>query len=392
MIIQDSTTNETIIKRGTQFVKQLSFWQAVSLIISGTIGAGVLGLPFAVAQIGILPGIVAMVSIGLLLMGVNMMVGWVSMQRDTPMQIVGLAAQYLGLPGKILASIAFYGLLFGVQLIYLVGMSEVLQTFFPWSQLGYATICWCVGSYLCYKGMKTVKTVELLLTLGIFAVVIYIIAMSAPNMTASAFSHVKWSEIFMPFGVLLFAFQGATTIPEAYSVIKNRKKDFFKAIAYAYMCIIALYVLFSVFVVGVTAENTTQIATIGLGNALGPSMHIIGNIFALLTMATSYILVGQSLKDSLTWDLNLNSKTGLLLCIVVPIVLFSIAPKSFITIIDIVGGIFAGSLILLMLLVYGQARTAHMSERLFQWVIWLLLVPVAFMFIVGVIITLPFFA
>jgi hypothetical protein len=46
------------------FRRQLSAWEVVALIISATIGAGVLGLPYVIAQVGIGIGLVMIVLLG----------------------------------------------------------------------------------------------------------------------------------------------------------------------------------------------------------------------------------------------------------------------------------------------------------------------------------------
>ena len=57
------------------FLKQIGLFEAVALILSATIGAGVLGIPYTVSKVGLGVGLFYIVFLGILLMTLNLLVG-----------------------------------------------------------------------------------------------------------------------------------------------------------------------------------------------------------------------------------------------------------------------------------------------------------------------------
>lgn len=338
------------------FRRRLSLFEGVSLILSGTIGAGVLSVPYAVAQTGIGIGLLYIVVIGLLMMGLNLLVGEIAVRTKEPMQLVGFAKKYLGNGGKWLMTVVMYAMLVGVLVVYIIGEGESLAALFGGSPAMWSTLFFLVMFVLIYIGIRTIKTVELFLTFIILFVVLFLAAISAGHVDIHYFSHVSLAHAFLPYGVLLFAYHGATTVPEAHSVLIKKDGTFKKAIIISSLICIAVYALFAIIVVGVTGQETTEIATIGLGNKIGQNIFILGNVFAVLAMGTSYLMGALALKDSLTWDFKMKKGVATFLVSVVPLAIFLVGVRRFIAAIDLVGGVIVSMEMLLMLYIYWKAK------------------------------------
>jgi amino acid permease len=85
-----------------------------------------------------------------------------------------------------------------------------------------------------------------------------------------------------------------------------------------------------------------------------------GNIFAMLAMATSFLILGMSLKDSLSWDFGLSNKKSTLLAVGLPLIIFIAGLRQFILAIDIVGGIFMSLEMFLIIYIYWRAK--HLGD------------------------------
>ncbi|MBU0596539.1 GerAB/ArcD/ProY family transporter [Patescibacteria group bacterium] len=338
------------------FRRQISLWEGVALILGGTVGAGVLGIPFAVAKVGIGYGLIYILSIGLLMMGLNLLVGEVAIRTGQNLQIVGFAYKYLGKFGGRIMSCLVYVVGLAILVIYIIGEGETLSVLFGGSAFKWSLIFWLLGSFLILVGMRTVKKVELFLTLGILTVVLFIVLISVPHLE---YDHLKYSSLaslLLPYGVILFAFSGMSAIPEAYSILSNQKINFKKAIIIAGVLSIIIYSLFTFIVVGVTGAGTSEIATIGLGEKVGGIIFYLGNIFAILAMGTSFLLGGLALRDSLRWDLKMNYSLSTSITCIVPLILFLLGVRNFIATIDIAGGVFMSLQMILLLLIYWKAK------------------------------------
>jgi len=154
------------------FRPRLTLFESVALIISGTVGAGVLSIPYAVAQSGFRIGLAYIVVLGMLMMGLNLMVGEIAIRTKGTFQLVGLAKKYLGPVGGILMTLVFYSLLFGVLVIYIIGEGETLAALFGGSSFEWSLIFFTFSALLVAFGLKTVKTIELFLTAGILSILV----------------------------------------------------------------------------------------------------------------------------------------------------------------------------------------------------------------------------
>lgn len=321
------------------FRRQISLWQGVALIVSGTIGAGILGLPYAIAQVGVGLGILYILALGAIMMVLNLFLGELTIRTKEPLQLVGLAKLYLGPAGGAVMTLIAYSMIFGVLVIYIIGEGRSLSALFGGDSKTWSLGFFVLGALLICIGLRTIKTVELFLVGGIACVMLLIIFLSAPHISFEEISYINWKSFFIPYGVTLFALHGITAIPEAHSILVDRDKTFRKAIIYSSFIVVTLYILFSLTIVGVTGRETTDIATIGLGNAIGPLASVLGNIFAVLAMGTSFLMVGVSLRDSLMWDFHISKILARVLVCVVPFLIFIGGLTQFITAIEVVGGV-----------------------------------------------------
>lgn len=346
----------SLIQHHGMFHRQLSLWQGVVLILSGTIGAGVLGIPFAIAKVGVGVGLLYILVLGILMIGLNLIVGDIAMKTGKDMQLVGLAGEYLGPVGKWLMMGIMYSILFGVLVVYIIGEGEALSVLFGGDPVLLSLGFFVIAGLLVTIGLTTIKSVEFVLVFAILLVVLLIAAFSAPHVSRETLRHVDLAGMLLPYGVILFAFHGTTSIPETFSLLKDKAQTFKSAIILSGTIAIAIYMLFSFMVVGVTGLGTTEIATIGLGQRVGGSMLILGNVFAVLAMGTSFLMVGVSLKDSLRWDFKCRPGVASAIVLGVPLLVFLLGLRQFIAALDIVGGIFVSFELLMILLIYWRMK------------------------------------
>ncbi len=338
------------------FRREISFVEAVAFIVSGTIGAGILGIPYAIAKVGVFLGLVCIVSIGLLMIALHLLLARVAVVQQKDMQLAGLAGVYLGPVGKWLMTVITYALLVGVLVVYIIGVGQTLTALF-----GGAASLWSVGfalvvGLLISAGLRTIKTVELFLCLGVLTVVLVLVGVSSVHIQTPHLLTMNIAELLVPYGVLLFAFHGVSSVPEAYSLLGRKRESFSKVIMLAGSIVMVVYALFATVVVGVTGSETTSIATIGLGKVIGPTVFVLGNVFAVLAMGTSSLMAGLSLRDSLRWDFHLSTVVSSAVVVTVPLAIFALGVRGFVSAMEVIGGVFMSTQMLLVLLVYEKAK------------------------------------
>jgi len=339
------------------FRRQISLWEAVALILGGMIGAGILGIPYAVAKVGLGIGVLYILTLGILMIGLNLMVGEIAVRTKEPLQMVGFAGKYLGRWGKIVMMILIYLISFSVQTIYMIGEGETLSALFGGQPIWWSIGFWLVISFILILGVNAIKRVEMFLLFGLLTVVFLVVFFSCPHLKFEHFVYYNFANILLPYGVILFALSGTGAIPEAHALLEKKKGNFKKAILISGSIGILIYIIFTIVVVGVTGGETTEIATVGLGNTIGPIVLIFGNLFAAIAMAGCSLINMLSLRDSLSWDIKLSRSKAILLVCFVPLVIYLLGMRSFIKTIDLVGGVFCSLQVFLTLLIYWRAKS-----------------------------------
>jgi amino acid permease len=347
-----------------------------------TIGAGILGLPYAVAQVGVKIGVLYIIILGVVMLFLNLMIGEIAARTKEPLQLPGLAGKYVGGWAKHVLSATVVLSAFGALLAYIIGEGESLATMFGGSSFTWSICFWFIASLVVWNGLESARITQKILSILVIGIIVGLSLYLAPHITYSNVDYVNFGRIFFPYGVVLFALHGSPAIVEAHALLPGRPDQFRRALVIGTIIPIIIYILFVVAVVGASGLQTTQIATVGLGNIFGRGVLFFGNLFAVLAMGTSFVGLGIALKETLVWDSGIKNNWANLLVLFLPILFFIFGLRSFISILNIVGGIFIGIESLLMVLMYWRAKHQKVlqpsSYNLHH--VWLFVVPVIFVF------------
>jgi amino acid permease len=338
------------------FKKQLPLFQSISTMVGTIIGAGILGIPFVFAQAGFWTGTVVLGIVAFAMISLKMMVGEMTLRTYGKHQLSGYVEKYLGKFWKDTTSFVLAIAIAGSLLAYFVGIGEVLAELFGGSQIMWAFGFYILASIFLYFGLKLIKNLEFILTLGIFLIVILIFFLSQQHLNFNNLLAFDLAKIFIPYGVILFACEGVMAIPEVRQILLRKEYLFKKAIFWGAIIPAIIYFIFALIVVGVTGLNTTQVATIGLGNVVGTVIFILGSIFAFFTMSTSFLTIGLALKDTFNYDFKIKHFISWLITILLPLVIYFIGFKSFIGILSFFGAVGFGINGIIYIFTYWQAR------------------------------------
>ncbi len=364
------------------YKKTASFGEAVFLITGMTIGAGVLGLPYVVAQVGVVIGVLMIMVLGLVMMLLNLMIGEIAVRTRDNLQLSGFAGKYLGSGAKTLMSVIIIVSGYGTLLAYIVGEGKALSAIFGGNSAWWSVLFWSVGSVLIWRGLQTVKKVERILSIAVISIISFLSIFCLSKFNLDNFLYSDISKIFLPYGVILFAFHASAAIAETHALLPGEPQKFKKAVILGGLIPIAVYALFALAVVSFSGLSTTEVATVGLGQALGPWAVILANAFAILAMGTGFMGYGIALKQSFTWDHKINKYLAEFAVISVPLILFLFGIRSFVAVLDVVGGLFIGfEAVLVVAMVYMARRRGDIEDTRFGFKhFWLAAIPVLIFF------------
>ena len=337
---------------------------ASTTLVGTVVGAGILGIPYIVAKTGIIYGAILMIVLGLGYMLINLFVGEIVLRTKKQHQLPGYVGKYLGRWGKRAMTFSVLVGAYGALTAYLIGEGATLHSIFKFgTPLLYSLIFFLITFYIIYKGVKATGKAELVLISLLFLVILLIGIFSFHKIELQHLAYMNLGKIFVPYGVILFAFLGLSSIPEMQEELGKDKKLLKKAIIIGSVIPIVLYIIFSVVIVGIVGLNNFEalgpnerIATIALGVYSHPIMNVFANLLAILAMFTSFLTIGIALVEVYHYDYGLSRKLSLFLAFSLPLLVVVFKLSSFIVVLGITGAVAGGLDGILIILAYWKSK------------------------------------
>ena len=330
--------------------------EATALLVGTIIGAGIFGIPYVIAQAGFLTGLITIGVLGAVLIILYLYLGEVTLRTKGRHQLSGYAEKYLGKTGKIIMTISMLAGIFGALIAYILGIGQSFSAVFGGNPWAYSIIFFIFFSFCIYYGIKTVAKIEFWILPALIAVIALFAIFSYNKIDITNLSGFNPYGFFIPYGVILFALLGGAAIPEMRQHLYLQCKKFKRSLIIGMIIPIAVYVIFALIVIGVTGINTTEIATIGLGNALGYHMIVIGNLFAAFTMGTSFLTLGLAGKQMFQFDFKIHKLLSWFIAMFIPLLIALSGLTTFIKAIGIAGTIAGAGEGILIVLMHKKAK------------------------------------
>jgi tyrosine-specific transport protein len=363
--------------------------EAVATLVGTSIGAGVLGLPYAVSHAGFGIGMVMLLALGWLNIILQMMFAEVTLRTKEQHQIPGYAGIYLGPYVKKIGFVVGVTSAYGTLLAYIIASGQILQALLGGTSTAWSLVYFAGISFLVYKGLDTIKILEVIMSAFVASIMVLIWVVAFPHVDPSNLLYMHIDQTAQVYGVLLFALSATVAIPEVRQELVGQERMFPKIIIFANLFTIAVYALFTLFVLGVTGSATTEVATIGLGNFIGPWMLVIGNILAFFTITTSCLTIGLAVRRVFQFDYGFPRWKALAATVVIPLIIFFSGFRNFIQVLGIVGGIGLG--LQSSIVVFSYWRSRIHGERKPEFTLGVMSLPGLIMlavFAIGAILTI----
>lgn len=291
------STTTTVSAREDYKESHVSPLQGVALIFGTNIGAGILSLPYAGRNGGFLALFLALVIAGTLTTISMLYVAEVSLRTKRPMQLSGLAEQYLGNWGRWAVFVAIMVNGTGALIAYAAGSGELLNNLVSIPPIAGTLIFFVIGSIIMYKGLEATGVSELLITTAM-ALIIFILCgwtFIGPGISLSN----VW--VFNPYFIIpimnlaVFTFMAQYVVPElARGMEKQHSAQTSKAIIAGMVVTGFMLSLVPFAALGLLGQSVSEVVTLSWGEKLGQSAYYMANVFALLAMFTSFMAIGYT--------------------------------------------------------------------------------------------------
>ncbi len=322
-----------------------SFVLSVSTMVGTIVGAGIFAIPYIISQSGVIPGLFYFLVLGTVVVLLHLMYGEVCLRTSEKHRIVGYAHKYLGIWGRVLASFSLLLVLGGTLLAYLVLAGQfleiVLAPIFSAPDTVFSLIFLLMCGFFIAQGRQVITKAELVFNVGLISVVGFIVLLAVLHMDAGNFELIRVDKMFLPYGVIFFTLIGWEAIPEIAAFLKDTKSKvkLHHVIITATVLAATLSAVFAFSVVGVSGQATTQDAFSGLIPLLGQRIGMLGAFFGILAITSSFLVLGNYLKNSLRHDFNVPTKPAIAFALLLPLIPFLLGVREFTGIMTVLGSL-----------------------------------------------------
>ncbi len=290
--------------------KQLTLFEASSIVAGLGVGGGILAVPYLAAALGLGQIILIMVlAYGFSLL-LHLMVAEMVTRDGGRLQLVELFGKYLfsGRSGVVytwvffaLIALTFFALLAG----YLTGCADILLHLVGLPRWAGELVTYVVAAGVVFFGLKAVGISEKYAVVGIAVVLLILCAGSFGSPWRSLPLWAGWEKKTLAFyGMLMFGFACFFSVPQAAEGLAWNPRLLPWAITLGIGLNFIFTLVIALMAILVSKEITVE-ATLGWGEAVGKWALVLGAVFTFLAMLTSYWGVSYALavivKDRLRW-------------------------------------------------------------------------------------------
>jgi amino acid permease len=310
---------------------------SVIAMIGGIIGAGIFGVPYVFSRSGVLMGAVYIVILGGAALLIHVFYAIIASETPGKHRLVGYARKHLGERAAYL--VGFLNLIefLGALLVYIILGGNFLATIFG-GNIGLWTTVFIIGvSVALLLPLRESDDLDNFFTCAIIVVILAIIAIILPKVTATNLMAADLRNWFVPYGVIFFALGGTAVIPEIVDLSRKNETSAIRAAVLGTVISAAVIGVFGAVVVGVSGAGTTENAIAGLAPYFGRPVVLLGSIFGVLAVATQFIVIGANSRDQFVYDFKMPRPLAWALVVGLPLVAYLIGARDFVGIIGFLG-------------------------------------------------------
>lgn len=336
---------------------------AIAALVGGTIGVGIFGLPLVFVKAGWLMATIYLVVLAAITLALNLAYGEIILRTRRAHHLIGYATVYLGQWARWLmlftVTLGFYSALLAYIIVggdFLSNISGLWSS--AWSPELASFIFFAVGALVVAGGLRTLARVDLTMAIFYLAAVGVLAFWSAPHVQLANFTANVWHGHywFLPYGAILFAITGLSGIVIQHEILEGKEHFFKKAIIWGSLIPPVLYLIFSLVFLGVVGDRITPEAIDSLLPWLGNKAIILGSVFGLLAVFTSFVNLSMVMEEVFTFDFKLPRFVAWLLALTPPYLFFLWQVRDYIKVIGFSGGVAFSIELIILLLVYHKVK------------------------------------
>ena len=324
--------------------KQLSVWEAACIITGYGIGGGVMSMPYLAARIGFINACLVLIIAFAASYVLHLMIADLSLKTEDGGQIIACLNQFL-FKGKLkkVLTFSFFGLMLAILFTnltgYITGAEEILVSLLPISPVVAKLLFYIMAAAVVIFGLKAVGVSEKISIAVIFALigVLAVASFFHPTREVPLFTF-DANGVMAYFGMAMFSLSAFFSVPQAVEGLDGDKKKIKKAVFLGFLNNFVLIVVIN-FCALLASKEVTEVAMTGWSAGIGLWAQIVGGLFTLLAMLTTYWSLSLALADIVRETLKLNEKLSWLIATLPSLILALVNLGGFMGIMRTAGGL-----------------------------------------------------
>lgn len=324
--------------------KNLSVWEAACIITGYGIGGGVMSMPYLAAKVGFINACVILVIAFAASYVLHLMIADLSLKTEEGGQIIACLNQFL-FKGKLkkILTFGFFGLMLSILFTnltgYITGAEEILVTLLPIPSFAAKLIFYAIAAAVVIFGLKAVGVSEKISIAIIFALIgALAIASFIKGRNPVPMFRFDFNGILAYYGMAMFSLSAFFSVPQAVEGLGGDKKKIKKAVFLGFLNNFILIVVIN-FCALLSSTEVTEVAMNGWSAGIGLWAQVIGGVFTLLAMITTYWSLSLALADIVKETLHLGTKLAWLIATLPSLILALFDLSGFMGIMRTAGGL-----------------------------------------------------
>ena len=326
--------------------KKLTTWEAACIITGYGLGAGVLSMPWLAQKNGVpLSFLILTLALAASYL-LHLMIAELTIQNGNSGQVIQCLSRFLWRgKWKNLLTVSFFVLMALILLTnlaaYIAGAAEVLEGLLPISALGAKLLFYAAAAAVVLFGLKAVGVSEKLAVTAIFAMVAVLAVASVLHIrNPLPLAPGSGNQALAYYGMAMFAMAAFFSVPQA---VEGLEGDVTRIRRAVFLGIFQNYLLIVVITLCALLASTrvTEVAMVGWSQGIGLWAQIVGSLFTVMAMLTTYWSLSLALGGMVQDMLNTSHRVGWLAATLPSLALAMLNMGGFLSLMRTAGGLIA---------------------------------------------------
>lgn len=341
--------------------KRLTVWESACIITGYGIGGGVLSMPYLAERTGFLVSIVILIIAFLASYVLHLMIADLALKSDEGGQIIACLSKFLFRGRAKTVLTVFFFILMALILCtnlaaYISGSEKIMVELLPISSLAAKLIFYAAAALVVLFGLKAVGVSEKIAVAMIFCLIgALAVASVFTEHHALSFAGGSAKAGLAYFGMAMFAMSAFFSIPQAVEGLDQEKEKIKRAV---FLGLFNNFVLIIVITLCALLASTevTEVAMVGWSEGIGTWAKIIGGVFTILAMLTTYWSISLALSSIVEEQTKLGTRICWILATLPSLLLTLFQLGGFMEFMRLAGGLIAIIVAVMVVPAYRNAR------------------------------------